>query len=92
MSRCMRSWPPLSLLGEARADQAAAERHQPGRESCVSPPRALVQTNGAPLSHWITCGAPYLVKSSSRTRRTDSPRLFGKSRLRGRSGCRHREL
>src|SRR5438128_3442198 len=46
-------------------------------ESCVSPPRVLVQTKGEPLSHWIARGVPYSVKRSSRTRRTDSPRLLG---------------
>jgi hypothetical protein len=34
-------------------------------ETSVSPPRALVETNGAPLSHWIARGVPYSVLEHS---------------------------
>src|SRR3984893_8580980 len=45
-------------------------------ESCVSPPRALVQTKGEPLSHWIASGAPCSWKSCSRTPRPSAPRAL----------------
>src|ERR1700738_2852155 len=45
-------------------------------ESCVSPPRPLVQTKGEPLSHWIASGAPCSWKSCSRTPRTSAPRAL----------------
>src|SRR5438876_1072977 len=48
-------------------------------ESCVSPPRALVQTKGEPLSHWIARAVPCSWKSCSRTPRTSAPRAPGKS-------------
>src|SRR2546425_7239644 len=48
-------------------------------ESCVSPPRALVQTKGEPLSHWIARGVSCSWKSCSRTPRTSAPRAPGKS-------------
>src|SRR2546421_8436126 len=51
-------------------------------ESCVSPPRALVQTKGEPLSHWIARGVPCSWKSCSRTPRTSAPRAAWQERRR----------
>src|SRR3954471_9944025 len=48
-------------------------------DNAVSPPRALVETKGAPLSHWIAPGVPYSEKSSSSTPHTPAPRLVGSS-------------
>src|SRR5712664_3688712 len=75
----MRSWPPLScgFPGRERISRMPSDTSQ--AESCVSPPRALVQTKGEPLSHWIARGVPCSWKSCSRTSRTSAPRAPGKS-------------
>ena len=73
MSRCIRSWPPLSCgwPGRENTTSMPSDAHQ--AESHVNPPLALVHPNGVPLSLWIVRGSPYFSKRRINTACTGSP-------------------